>query len=341
MVARIIAIVSFVVLPMLVNKTTEDRFQGIKPYLREIWLVMAFIYAVWVLSRPESERYFMAVKQALGVKYPVSCYIFVAIFGALLFVGYWWLLGRGLSAETNDGRALQGQNPTPPPTAQTSSGANSPNINASGDSHVTVTYTAPPATHPPQKGKKTTDIAESEFLGGGFRESSTGQDFVEVRIGGIRAADPIGMLKSGVPLRPIATGPKESPYVPITVGMDKDGKIIFNCTLIGGDDAHPFQIEIKNNVFKIASDLVQKNYNDKALEVADDDGNPLFQVIQEDKNIIRINGVFVFYKNAQGQLVRVWAWDDQAYWGVERPKDFVLKPIFKYPSWKYLGQYAD
>ena len=63
-------------------------------------------------------------------------------------------------------------------------------------------------------------------------------------------------------------------------------------TELGGDDAAPFQVQITNHIFSVASGFVQKNYNQVSLEVTDDNGIPLFQVIQEGPNQLTINGVF-------------------------------------------------
>ena len=247
----------------------------------------------------------------------------------------------GQKESTGEANVPQQAKPTPP-VQQQSSGANSPNTNVQGNNNTTtviVNPPAPPAKNPPKKDEKTSDIAEGAFLGGGFKENPNDADVIGVRIGGYYTGNPRAWLKEGRLLKPVTIGPEGA--TPITVGLDKDGRILLNCTISGGDEAHPFQIEIKNNVFTVASKFVQKNYNDKALEVADDDGVPLFQVIQESKNQLRINGILVLYPDKEGKMVRLWAWDGHADINPEKPKDFLLKPIFKYPSWKYLGQYAD
>jgi hypothetical protein len=224
------------------------------------------------------------------------------------------------------------------PNKQLSSGPNSPNI--IGNNNTVNIGVAPPAKNPPKKGEKASDIAEGAFLGGGFREGKADTDLIGVRVGGAYAANPRGWLKNGTPLIPLVIGPEK--YTPIKIGMDKNGKLLFTCALIGGDESNPFQVQITNNVFNVVSGFVQKNYNDAALEVADDNGVPLFQVIQEGPNQLRINGVFVLgSSSATGKIIRLWAWGKNQATDSERPKDFVLKPIFKYPAWKYLGKYAD
>ena len=219
-------------------------------------------------------------------------------------------------------------------TQQRSEGANSPNIIGNNN---TVIITAPPAQHPPKKGEKTSDIAEGGLLGGGFQEADTA--LIHVRVGGYDKSHRKEWLKKGNVMQPLLVGPEH--YAPISVGMDKNGKLLLNCELIGGDESNPFRIKILNNVFDVASGFVQKNYNDVALEIADDSGVPLFQVIRVSKNQLTINGIFMTGMIAGGKPVRVWAWEDKYAIDVDRPSDFALKPIFKYPSWKYLGKYAD
>jgi hypothetical protein len=123
--------------------------------------------------------------------------------------------------------------------------------------------------------------------------------------------------------------------------MDKKGKLLFTCTLVVGEGSNTSLVQIKNNEFVVANPLIQKNFNEKALEVADDNGSPLLQVIQESANELRINGIFLAMIGLDRKPVSFWAWQDQVSVDAARPKDFSLKPIFKYPRWKYPGKYAD
>src|SRR5713226_3234217 len=128
MVGIIVEVLSLVVLPMVLNKTTENRFHGIKPHLREIWFGIGFVYAIYALQRPESEQYFMSLKKGFGALYPVQSYILAAFFGAILFTGYWSFLGRILPTNVS-GSGIERQAETKKPAVQQSSqGANSPNI---------------------------------------------------------------------------------------------------------------------------------------------------------------------------------------------------------------------
>lgn len=221
------------------------------------------------------------------------------------------------------------------PIQQTTTGPNSPNI--SGNNNTVIIGAAPPAEHPPKKDGKTSDIAESSFLTGGFQEDTDPDLHVRVG-GGLRMSNAKDWLKKGNLFYPIAVGPEQ--YKPISVGTDKNGHLLLTCQVVGTIGSSPFQIKIVNNVFEVASGFVQKNYNNLALEIADDSGVPLFQLIRESKNQLQINGVFAAgWLN--GQEETLWASPGVTFVGTARPKDYALKPIFKYPSWKYLGQYAD
>ena len=222
-----------------------------------------------------------------------------------------------------------------PPIQQTTTGTNSPTI--SGNNNTVIISAAPPAEHPPEKGGKTFDIGESSFLTEGFQEDADPD--LHVRVGrGLRVSNAKEWLRKGNLCYPIAVGPEQ--YKPISVGLDKNGHLLLTCELVGTNGPNPFQIKIVNNVFEVASGFVQKNYNSLALEIADDDGVALFQLIRESKNQLQINGVFAA-GSLNGQEMTLWASPDITYVGTARPKDYALKPIFKYPSWKYLGQYAD
>jgi hypothetical protein len=139
MVAILIAIFNLVVLPVVVERTIEDRFHAIKPHLREIWWLIGFVYIGYWIFLDGSERYFMAAKQGFGVTHPiVSCFI-VALAGAALFSAYWWFLGKALPVKADSEEPPQGEQKKPD-VQQNSEGSNSPNIVGN---HNTVNYGDP------------------------------------------------------------------------------------------------------------------------------------------------------------------------------------------------------
>ncbi|SRR6266481_2578168 len=83
------------------------------------------------------------------------------------------------------------------------------------------------------------------------------------------------------------------------------------------------------------------NYADKAVEVVDQNRVPMFQMIFESDKKVRVNGVFpgenseIFIETPQGTTrLKV---DPKN----QTPIEVALKPLFKYPAWKFPHQYAD
>src|SRR6266478_9356992 len=122
----LIPILVFVVLTVVINKTTEDRFHSIKPHLREVWWVLGFIYITYWILRPESESYFMARKNGFGASHPAQSYVLAATLGAVLFIGYWWFLGLVLPPSVGGTETERNQNK--PAVGQTNHGNNNTNI---------------------------------------------------------------------------------------------------------------------------------------------------------------------------------------------------------------------
>jgi hypothetical protein len=100
-------------------------------------------------------------------------------------------------------------------------------------------------------------------------------------------------------------------------------------------DGHP-PIRIQNNEFSVNMPGYDWNYTAKAFEVVNQEGVPIFQLIEKDSQHIAVYGIFpipgkqVFFTNER---------ETGFNWQV--PSDFLLKPIFKYPAWKHPGKYAD
>ena len=65
-----------------------------------------------------------------------------------------------------------------------------------------------------------------------------------------------------------------------------------------------------------------RNFSANAVEVVDTNQRPVFQMIRKRANLIQLSGLFV---SSKGTVFDV------------RP----AKPLFKYPSWRHLGEYAE
>src|SRR6266481_7206037 len=113
MVELLVGIFTLVVLTVVINKTTEDRFHAIKPHLREVWWALGFVYISYRVFRPESEQYFMTLKRGFGAQHPASSYLLAAFAGAMLFTSYWRFLGKVLpvKAESSDQRQAEPKKP--------------------------------------------------------------------------------------------------------------------------------------------------------------------------------------------------------------------------------------
>jgi hypothetical protein len=111
----------------------------------------------------------------------------------------------------------------------------------------------------------------------------------------------------------------------------KDGKMYADVLVADGKSP----IEIKDNEFVVRPPDWDKNSNQNALEVVDRNNKPVFQLIYKSPTAIQINGIF----SANGMTI--FMSEDTISTTPEGIAKLSLKPIFKYPSWKYPGQYAE
>ncbi len=81
------------------------------------------------------------------------------------------------------------------------------------------------------------------------------------------------------------------------------------------------------------------NYSDNAVEVVDQNQVPMFQMVFESPTKIRVNGVFPMENNH----LSVFTPGDTIDIDLAKQTQVVipLKRLFKYPSWRFLHQYAD
>jgi hypothetical protein len=89
---------SLVVIPVLINKSTEgERFDWIKPHLREAWTLVFVFVSSYFLSKPSIWEFTMNASKQWS---PWVAYPLVAVTGALLLSGYYWLAGQMFVAPT-------------------------------------------------------------------------------------------------------------------------------------------------------------------------------------------------------------------------------------------------
>jgi len=94
------------------------------------------------------------------------------------------------------------------------------------------------------------------------------------------------------------------------------------------------QLEIENNEFTINMPGCDWNYTANALEVVDQQGLPVFQMIRKSPVRIVIFGCFT----CRGNVFFVGP-DSMVENPIYPPGH--LSPIFKYPAWKFPGEYAN
>jgi hypothetical protein len=173
----------------------------------------------------------------------------------------------------------------------------------------------------------------NEFEWGGFHEIP---DTFAVTLGDITVEMKMVNLRKFGKLIPVST----NGVTPIIVTPDKSGDPVFNFTAWAGGGP----ITIENNKVRISDPLLDRNFSKNALEVIGTDGVPVFQVIRENASHITVYGIFWPNVLNSSGLPTVWCFDNkhQLLFGrTECPDDFKLKPIFKYPAWKYPGEYAE
>lgn len=93
-VAALLSILTLLVIPMLINKSTEGRGDWVKRYLREAWFCVAVIYLMTIALLPDGRDFIVRNKPAFAVSHPAWSYIIVATGAAALAVAYWFILGK-------------------------------------------------------------------------------------------------------------------------------------------------------------------------------------------------------------------------------------------------------
>jgi hypothetical protein len=122
-------------------------------------------------------------------------------------------------------------------------------------------------------------------------------------------------------------------YAPATIYIE-DGKLYADVTIWGGIKKP--SIEIVHNDFTIRPLNWDKNSNNDALEIVDENHKPVFQMIYKTKTHLAIYGIF---PNPNGWVTGVN--EKSLIPNLPSPENFPIKRIFKYPSWKFPGQFEE
>jgi hypothetical protein len=118
-------------------------------------------------------------------------------------------------------------------------------------------------------------------------------------------------------------------FSPVKVYI-KNGRPYADVKIYGGSGLPA--IEIRNNQLRNKPSNWDFNSNERPLEIVDQNYRPIYQFFYKSPSHIVINGIFPF----PGGLIL--ANESGAILNPTLPTTFVLKRIFKYPSWKYPGK---
>jgi hypothetical protein len=124
--------------------------------------------------------------------------------------------------------------------------------------------------------------------------------------------------------------------IPLVRGYIKNGELLIDARLYAGPGFNP--VEIKGNEFALKDPMWDRNYNDTSLEIVNENGIPVMQVIYTTSQNVVIYGIFqapnqIYLLTPEGtKMLSV---------NTQITKElYNVKKIFKYPSRKYLGQEA-
>lgn len=140
----------------------------------------------------------------------------------------------------------------------------------------------------------------------------------------------IGYSKKALEKKHINTGFVFNNYRPVELYIE-NGQLYADVKIYGGSGFPP--IEIKKNKLSNKPKDWDFNSNEKAMEIVNENGVPIYQFFYKKPSHIVMNGIFPY----PGGLIL--ANENGAVGNPLLPTTFKLKRIFKYPSWKYPGEY--
>lgn len=120
-------------------------------------------------------------------------------------------------------------------------------------------------------------------------------------------------------------------YSPVKVYI-KNNNLYADVRIYGGNGSPPIEI-IQNKLFNKPPNW-DFNSDQYALEVVDEKNSPIYQFIYKTPSHIVLNGIFPF---PNGLILT----NEVAFiMSLTIPTIFKINRIFKYPSWKYPGEYV-
>jgi hypothetical protein len=107
----LVGFVSLVVVPVLINKSTEHNLDWIRPRLREAWSGVGVIYATYILSTDTVKLWFVSWRNGFGSQHPELSYLALAGGATAIAFGYWHFLGRLLPTKKSTEAAAEKEQP--------------------------------------------------------------------------------------------------------------------------------------------------------------------------------------------------------------------------------------
>jgi hypothetical protein len=105
----VIFVLLALVVPVLVNKTTESHLHWLTPrHLRPIWTVVFAILSLYLLQKPTAHEFIAR----LHLRWHGRSYLVLGLAGGLLLYGYWWLTGVMLKPAATKPIAQNDKQPT-------------------------------------------------------------------------------------------------------------------------------------------------------------------------------------------------------------------------------------
>jgi hypothetical protein len=124
----------------------------------------------------------------------------------------------------------------------------------------------------------------------------------------------------------------------LAVAYIESGKPYIDTQLLWQANSPPIQIKHNEIINMPAGWDLNSNLN--ALEIVNERGNAIFQLYYKSPSHLVVNAIFY----VAGHPSEVFIADEDGLQGVSLPapgQEYSLKRIFKYPSWKFPGQYED
>ena len=140
----------------------------------------------------------------------------------------------------------------------------------------------------------------------------------------------VGYSKNVLEKKHINTAFVFNKYHPVELYIE-DSQLYADVKIYAGSGLPP--IEIKKNKLSNKPKDWDFNSNKRAMEIVNENGVPIYQFFYKSPSHIVMNGIFPY----PGGLIL--ANENGATLNPLLPTTFKLKRIFKYPSWKYPGEF--